>query len=138
MNTQKAYPSDLSDEEWQHLRVLLPRKRGKGRRPKHDLRQMINAILYGVRTGCQWRALPHEFAAWETVYGYFRKLGETGTWEQINHYLRKGVRRQAGREAEPSVIIVDSQSVKTTEKKGLAATTAASTSKAEKGISRSM
>lgn len=79
----------------------------------------MNAILYVVRTGCQWRALPHEFPPWETVYGYFRKLGENGTWEMINHHLRVGIREQDGREAEPSVVIVDSQSVKTTEKKGV-------------------
>ena len=138
MNTQKAYPSDLTNEEWQHLRILLPRKGGKGRTPKHNLREMMNAILYVVRTGCQWRALPHEFPPWETVYGYFRKLGENGTWEMINHHLRIGVRRQDEREAEPSVVIVDSQSVKTTEKKGRVASTAASGSKDEKGISRLM
>lgn len=138
MNTPKAYPSDLTDEEWQHLRILLPRKRGKGRTPKHNLREMMNAILYVVRTGCQWRALPHEFPPWETVYGYFRKLGENGIWEMINHQLRAGIREQDGREAEPSVVIVDSQSVKTTEKKGRVASMAGSGSKDEKGISRLM
>ena len=138
MNTQKAYPSDLTDEEWQHLRILLPRKGGKGRTPKHNLREMMNAILYVVRTGCQWRALPHEFPPWETVYGYFRKLGKNGTWERINHHLRVGIREQEGREAEPSVVIVDSQSVKTTEKKGCVVSTVASGSKDEKGISQLM
>lgn len=138
MNTQKAYPSDLTDEEWQHLRLLLPRKRGKGRTPKHSLRDMMNAILYVVRTGCQWRALPHEFPPWETVYGYFRKLGENGTWETINHPLRIGMRQQEGREADPSVVIVDSQSVKTTEKKVRVASTAASGLKDGNGTSQSM
>ena len=119
MNTRKTYPSDLSDEEWQHLRILLPRKRGRGRTPKHGLRDMMDAILYVVRTGCQWRALPHDFPPWETVYGYFRKLVTGGDWERINRVLRAGVREQAGREQDPSVVIVDSQSVKTTEKRGM-------------------
>ena len=129
MNTRKTYPSDLRDEEWQHLRLLLPRKRGKGRTSKHNLRDMLDAILYVVRTGCQWRALPHDFPPWETAYGYFRKMGKTGSWETINQHLRVGVRQQAGREDEPSVVIVDSQSVKTTEKKARAAMTVGNISK---------
>jgi transposase len=72
-------------------------------------------------TGCQWRELPHDLPPWETVYGYLRDLVDAGVWEAINDYLRRGVREQAGREPEPSVIIVDSQSVKTTEKRGTAA-----------------
>ncbi len=129
MNTRKTYPSDLSDEEWQHLRILLPRKGGRGRTPKHGIRDMIDAMLYVVRTGCQWRSLPHDFPPWETVYGYFRKLGAGGDWERINHVLRAGIREQAGREPDPSVVIVDSQSVKTTEKKGHVAMTVENTSK---------
>src|SRR5215207_361040 len=138
MNNRPAYPSDLTDEQWAHLRIMLPRRVGKGGAPLHSRREMMNAILYVVRTGCQWRALPHEFPPWETVYGYFRKLGENGLWEMINHHLRVGIREQEGREAEPSVVILDSQSVKTTEKKGRVASTAASGSKDEKGISRLM
>ena len=129
MNTRKTYPSDLSDEEWQHLRILLPRKGGRGRTPKHGIRDMIDAMLYVVRTGCQWRSLPHDFPPWETVYGYFRKLGAGGDWERINHVLRAGIRERAGREPDPSVVIVDSQSVKTTEKKGHVAMTVENTSK---------
>ena len=125
MNERKAYPSDLTDEQWAHLRLLFPRRRGKGNAPKHSRREMLNAILYVVRTGCQWRALPHDFPPWETVYGFFRKLCRAGTWEAINTTLRPAVRERAGREAEPSVVIVDSQSVKTTEKGGLAVMMAA-------------
>lgn len=87
---------------------------------------MLNAILYVVRTGCQWRALPHDFPPWQTVYGYFRKLMAAGVWEEINTVLRQGLRQQDGRDPEPSVVIIDSQSVKTTEKGGRAAMMAAS------------
>jgi putative transposase len=77
-------------------------------------------MLYVNHTGCQWRDLPHDFPPWQTVYGYFEDLVNAGVWQQINDNLRRGVRQQADREPEPSVVIVDSQSVKTTEKRGLA------------------
>jgi putative transposase len=69
-------------------------------------------------TGCQWNALPHDFPPHQTVYGYFRELSDAGIWQQINDTLRRGVRRREGRDPDPSVVIVDSQSVKTTEKRG--------------------
>lgn len=118
MNERKAYPTDLSDEQWAHLRILLPRKRGKGRSPTHPRREMLNAILYVVRTGCQWRAMPHDFPPWQTVYSFFSNLCRKGVWERINGILSAGVRQQAGREKVPSLLIFDSQSVKTTEKGG--------------------
>lgn len=129
METRKAYPTDLTDEQWQHIRILLPRKRGSGRTHKHSLRDMMDAIWYVVRTGCQWRALPHDFPPWQTVYGFFRRLCQGGDWERINAILRAAVRQQDGREKDPSVVIVDSQSAKTTEKKAPVATTAGSASK---------
>lgn len=138
MNERKTYPTDLTDEEWAHLSILLPRKRGKGRTLKHGGREMLNAILYVVRTGCQWRALPHDFPPWQTVYGFFRALCRAGVWETINGILRGGVRQQAGRDQDPSVVIFDSQSVKTTEKKGSADMMAVNTSKDANGISRLM
>jgi transposase len=138
MNERKAYPSDLTDEQWQHLRILLPRKRGRGRTRKHNQRDLVNAILYVLRTGCQWRALPHDFPPWQTVYGFFRKLCREGVWETINGILRMGVRQQAGRQADPSVVIIDSQSVKTSEKGAHAATTGASKSKDANDRSRWM
>lgn len=120
MKTRKPYSSDLTDEEWRHLAVLLPKVRGKGRRrsPQRQ-RELLNAILYLVHTGCQWRELPHDFPAWQTVYGYFRQLRQAGAWEALNAALRRGVRQQAGRETEPSVVSGDSQSVKTTKKGGV-------------------
>jgi putative transposase len=120
MNEQRqAYTSDLTDEEWVHLRTLLPGTRGKGnRRSSQQQRELINAMNYVIRTGCQWRDLPHDFPNWKTVYSYYRDLKYAGVWQAINTILRRGVREQAGRNPDPSVVIVDSQSVKTTEKRG--------------------
>jgi putative transposase len=122
MNRRKAYPTDLTDKQWEQLQPLLPQKRT----PEDKAREYLNAILYVLRTGGSWRMLPHDFPAWQTVYTYFRKLGRDGTWERINDQLRQQVRIKAGREAEPSVLIVDSQSVKTTEKGAQEAMMAAS------------
>ena len=120
MEKRKAYSTDLTDEQWSHLRLLLPKQRGKGRRrtAQHQ-RELVNAMLYVNHTGCQWRELPHDFPAWQTVYSYFNELSQRGIWEEINTILRQGVRQQAGRDPEPSVVIMDSQSVKTTEKKAI-------------------
>lgn len=122
MIERKRYSTDLTNEQWFHLRILLPKAQGKGRRRSfQQQRELLNAMLYVNHTGCQWRELPHDFPAWQTVYGYFEDLVEGGVWEEINDILRRGVRQQAGRDPEPSVVTVDSQSVKTTEKKAIAA-----------------
>jgi putative transposase len=122
MDERKPYSTDLTNEEWLDVCILLPKPRGKGnRRSAQQQRELLNAIFYLVHTGCQWRELPHDFPAWQTVYGYFHDLHVAGVWETINRYLRRGVRQQAGRDPEPSVVIMDSQSVKTAEKKGIAA-----------------
>lgn len=126
MEKRKAYSTDMTNEQWSHLRLLLPKPRGKGRRRSpQQQRELVNAMYYVEHTGCQWRDLPHDFPPWETVYGYFEDLVTAGVWEEVNAILRRGVRTQAGREADPSVVIVDSQSVKTTEKKGTVADTMA-------------
>lgn len=118
----KSYSTDLTNEQWSHLRILLPKTKGKGRRrSSQQQRELLNAMLYVNHTGCQWRELPHDFPAWQTVYGYFEDLVEANVWKEINDVLRRGIRQQAGRDAEPSVVIIDSQSVKTTEKKGIVA-----------------
>ena len=117
-----TYPSDLTDGQWELITPLLPGAKHGGRPRTVDIRTIINGILYLVRTGCQWRMLPVTFGPWSTVYDYFRKYRKSGLWQQIHDSLRKAVRKKAGRKSTPSAAIVDSQSVKTTEKGGVAAT----------------
>ena len=120
--SREAYPSDLSDAEWEFVAPLIPPAKSGGRPRAVDIREVLDAIFYVLRSGCAWRMLPHDFPNWQTVYTYFRNWRKDGTWERLNTVLRQQVRQAAGREAEPSAAIIDSQSVKTTEKGGLAAT----------------
>jgi transposase len=129
----QGYPSDLSDREWAILQPLIPPAKPGGRPRTTDMRAVINAILYLDRTGCQWRALPHDFPPWSTVWSYFRAFRNDGTWQRIHTALREQVRVKQGREPTPSAAIIDSQSVKTSQKGGFAATTAAKRSKAASG-----
>jgi len=108
------YPSDVTDEQWQIMSKLLPPKKKQGRRPV-DRREIINAILYINRTGCQWRALPHDFPKWKTVYTVFWRWRRDGVWARINDTLRERVRVAEGKQPTPTAAIIDSQSVKTTE-----------------------
>jgi putative transposase len=127
MERRKRYPSDLTDAEWEHLEPwLCPSQDGlRGRRRTVDRREVLNAICYVLRTGCQWRYLPEGFPKWETVYWYFSRWLQDGTWVKINDQLRKELRVMIGRDQEPAAVIIDSQSVKTTEKGGTGATTVA-------------
>jgi len=120
-----GYPSDVTDEEWRILEPLIPPPKPGGRPRAVEMRAVINGVLYVLRSGCAWRMLPHDFPPWPTVYYYFWSWRRDGTWERLQDSLRTQVREQAGREASPSAAIIDSQSVKTTEKGGLAATTRA-------------
>jgi putative transposase len=93
---------------------LLPRVDKRGRPRKHAWREILNAILYVIRTGCQWRLLPHEFPPWKTTYHSFRVWRQAGTWEQMHNMLREQLRVAVGRNAQPSAGILDTQRVKTT------------------------
>ncbi len=106
------YDSDLTDEEWQRIEPLLPPAKPVGKDREVDLRDVLNAIFYRADNGTKWRALPSDFPAWQTVYGYFRLWVRLGVWEQINLALVRQVRVSQGRDAEPSLAIIDSQSVK--------------------------
>jgi|SRR5215203_2114771 len=124
MTRQKAYPTDLSDAEWMILEPWLDPPRSRQGRPRSVARrEILDAIFYQLRTGCQWRYLPPEFPNWQTVYWYFARWRDDGTWERINDALRRRLRVRLGREAEPSAGIVDSQSAKTTEKGAIGAST---------------
>ena len=120
---RKTYPSDLTDEQWELLSPLLPAAKPGGRPRTVELREILNAILYVLRTGCAWRMLPHDLPPWQTVYKYFRGFSEDGTWERVHDAMRPNVREGEGRSSMPTAAIIDSQSVKTTEKGGLVAMT---------------
>lgn len=108
------YPSDLTDRQWQLIRPLLPARAKRGR-PPIDRRQILNAILYVVRTGCQWRQLPLDFPRWKTVYTVFRRWRMSGLWERIHAALRRRVRQSVGKRCTPTAAIIDSQSIRTAE-----------------------
>ncbi len=112
---RKPYPSDLTDEQWMRLAPHLPKAQLRGAPRRVKLRELINALLYLSRTGCQWRMLPHDLPEWETVYAYFSHWRGDGTWERLNRELRIEVRVSEGKDPEPSAAILNSQSVKGTE-----------------------
>ena len=111
---RKPYPTDLSDDEWNYIEPHMPAPQGHGRPRIHSPREILNAIFYVLKSGCQWRLLPHDFPRWPTAYHYFRKWRIDGTWERINRAIRERLRVRLQRNPQPSAGIVDSQSVKTT------------------------
>lgn len=111
------YPTDLTDKQWELLRLILPERKPRGRKPT-DRRQILNGLLYLVRAGCAWRLLPREYGPWQTVYGCFRSWRQQGLWFQIHEILRRVVRREAGKRSQPTAGIVDSQSVRSSDHAG--------------------
>ena len=123
--SSRGYPSDLTEQEWAILEPLIRPAKGGGHPRTTDMREVLNALFYVDRTGCQWRALPHDFPPWSTVWSYFRTWRNDGTWKRMHTALREKTRVSMGRESTPSAAIIDSQSVKTSQKGGLAGMTAA-------------
>jgi putative transposase len=101
---RKRYPTDLSDAEWNYIEPHLPAPKGHGRPRSHDLREILNAVFYVLKSGCQWRLLPHDFPRWPTVYWYFRKWRIDGTWERLNRALRERLRVRLKRDPQPSAL----------------------------------
>jgi transposase len=134
------YPSDLTNKQWSRLSPLLNEPRGErhagGRPPKYEQRKVVDALLYVVKTGCQWRQLPSDFPPWKTVHEHFRAWRDSGVWERIGQTLREEGRKASGRNAMPTVAIIDSQSAKTALKGGGAVTTRARKSRGASGTSQ--
>jgi putative transposase len=109
---KQQYPTDMTDSQWEIIQEILPPAKSKGRPRSLDLRQVINAILYIVVGGIQWRMLPREYPKWQSVYYYFRLWRDDGTWQRLHDTLRAEVRRQDGRHKHPTAGSLDSQTVK--------------------------
>ncbi len=130
--SRPSYASDLTDEQWNKINAALaPARNGRTGRPrKYSKREVFNAIFYQARTGCAWRHLPHDLPPWNVVWKQFRRWRDEGAIECVHNTLRQQVRQNTGKEAAPSAAILDSQSVKTTQKGGATAMTRAKRSKA--------
>jgi putative transposase len=129
MEPRKPYPTDLNDKEWDLIKHLVPTAKSGGRPEKYPKREILNGIFSVVRGGGAWRLLPHDFPPWQIVYHYFWRWRHDGPWQLMHDLLRGDVRAALGKRRQPSAGIIDSQSVKTTEKGGSAGTMRTSTSR---------
>ena len=128
---RKAYPTDLTDEQWHTIQEVLPPPKGgkSGRPPKYPRREIWDAIFYQARAGCAWRLLPHDLPPWELVWEHVERGRDDGISERVQDALREKVRVQEGRDPTPSAAILDSQSVRTPQKGGTTALMPASRSR---------
>jgi transposase len=115
---REAYPSDLTDEQWALIGPMIPPERPGGRHREADMRRVLDGILYLVRSGCAWRAIPHDLPNHSTCRHYYDRFRADGTWGRLHDALRDRVRADAGRERSPSAVVVDSQTVATAGQKG--------------------
>lgn len=115
---RKAYPTDLTDEQWLLMSRQVPAPKSGGRPVQYPRREIVNAILYLTKNGCTWRNLPHDLPPYRIVFHYFRLWQKDGTWDRLHAYLRDKVRKMEGRTPKPTAAIVDSQTTKTTEEGG--------------------
>ncbi len=115
---QRAYPSNLTDKQWELLEPLIPPLCADATYYKHERREIVNAILYVLRSGCPWRMLPHDLPPYGTVFDSFRRWQREGVWDRVLEALRMQMRVKEGRDAEPSAGVIDSQSIKTSAVRG--------------------
>ena len=137
---KRRYPGELSDKEWLLIKPIVEKRdysRG-GRKSKHGARVILNAIFYLIRSGCSWRLLPHDFPPWTTVYSQFAKWKKEGMFKRLHDHVRGTLRSLLERATDPSAGIIDSQSVKTTEKGGSVAMMQGRKLKGGKDILRSI
>lgn len=135
----KKYPGELTDKEWSLIQHIVEKTDSpRGRKPKHGKRRMLDAVFYLLRSGCSWRLLPHDFPPWQSVYAQFMRWKKEKMFEKLHSHMRGTLRISLGRAINPTGGIIDSQSVKTTEKGGSVDMTQAKKSKEGKGTSLSI